>query len=74
MIDSAAMLTVAGKSDALGERRTEADGPGDASKPTLRGERPCAPEARLAGWLLADQASPVRLHSRGAKRSAADMG
>ena len=32
------------------------------------------PKARLDGWLLADQAWPVRLHCRGAKRSAAGMG
>ncbi|WP_434782589.1 hypothetical protein [Ferrovum myxofaciens] len=66
--------TVAGKSDELGERRTAADGPGDALQPTPRGERPCVPAARLAGGLLADQVQPVRLHSRGAKRSAAGMG
>jgi len=66
--------TVAGESDELGEKRTAADGPGDALKPTPRGERPCVPAARLAGWLLADQVQPVRLHSRGAKQGAAGMG
>jgi len=66
--------TVAGKSDELGERRTAADGPGDALNPTPRGERPCVPGARLAGWLLADQVQPVRRHSRGAKQGAAGMG
>lgn len=52
--------TVAGKSDELGERRTAANGPGGALKPTPRGERPCVPAARLAGWLLVDQVQPVR--------------
>jgi len=66
--------TVAGESDGLGERRTAADGPGDALKPTPRGERPCVQRARLAGWLLADQVQPVRRHSRGAKQRAAGMG
>ena len=66
--------TVAGESDELGEKRTAADGPGDALKPTPRGERPCVPAARLAGWLLADQVQPVRLHSRGDKQGAAGMG
>ena len=66
--------TVAGKSDELGERRTAANGPGGALKPTPRGERPCVPKACLAGWLLADQAQPVRRYRRGAKRSAAGMG
>ena len=41
--------TVAEKSDGLGERRTAADGPGDALKPTPRGERHCVPQARLTG-------------------------
>ena len=55
-LDSQALrATVAGKSDELGERRTAADGPGDALKPTPRGERPCVPAARLDGWLLAVQ-------------------
>ena len=66
--------TVAGKSDELGERRTAANGPGGALKPTPRGERPCVPAARLASWLLADQVQPVRLHSRDAKQGAAGMG
>ena len=66
--------TVAGESDELGEKRTAADGPGDALKPAPRGERPCVPAARLAGWLLADQVQPVRLHSRGDKQGAAGMG
>ena len=66
--------TVAGKSDELGERRTAANGPGGALKPTPRGERPCVPAARLAGWLLVDQVQPVRLRSRGAKQGAAGMG
>ncbi|MCT8875919.1 hypothetical protein [Shewanella xiamenensis] len=70
----AARATVAGKSDELGERRTAANGPGDALKPTPRGERPCVPAARLAGGVLADQVQPVRLHCRGAKQSAAGMG
>ena len=70
----APQATVAGKSDELGERRTAADGPGDALKPTPRGERPCVPQARLAGGMLADQVQPVRLHCRGAKQSAAGMG
>ena len=65
---------VAGESDGLGERRTAADGPGNALKPTPRGKRPCVPKARLAGWLLADQVQPVRRHCRGAKQSAAGMG
>jgi hypothetical protein len=57
--------TVAGKSDELGERRIAADGSGGALKPTPRGERPCVPAARLAGWPLADQVQPVRRHCRG---------
>jgi len=40
---------VAGESDELGERRTAVDGPGDALKPTPRGERPCVQQARLTG-------------------------
>ena len=66
--------TVAGESDELGERRSAANGPGDALKPTPRGERRRVPTARLAGWRLAAQAKPVRRHCRGAKRSAAGMG
>ncbi|MGP1680275.1 MAG: hypothetical protein ACTS6J_24345, partial [Burkholderiales bacterium] len=46
----------------------------DALKPTPRGERPCVPKARLAGWGLADQVQPVRRHCRGAKQRAAGMG
>ncbi len=54
----------------------------DEQRPTGRGcaetnaarRAPRVPKARLAGWLLADQAQPVRLHCRGAKRSAAGMG
>ena len=49
-LDSQALrATVAEKSDQLGERRTAADGPGDALKPTPRGERPCVHQARLTG-------------------------
>ncbi len=66
--------TVAGKSDGLWERRTAADGPGDALKPTPRGERHCVPAARLDRCRSADQVQPVRRHSRGAKQSAAGMG
>ena len=74
-LDSQALrATVAGKSDELGERRTAADGPGAALKPTPRGKRHCVLQARLAGWLLADQVQPVRRHCRGAKHSAAGMG
>lgn len=40
---------VAGESDELGERRTAVDGPGDALKPTPRGERPCVQQARQTG-------------------------
>ena len=74
-LDSQALrATVAEKSDQLGERRTAADGPGAALNPTPRGKRLCVPAARLDGWLLADQAPPVRRHCRGAKQRAAGMG
>ena len=58
----------------LGKDEQRPMGQGDALKPTPRGERPCVPAARLAGWLLADQVQPVRLHSRGDKQGAAGMG
>lgn len=58
----------------LGKDEQQPMGQRNALKPTPRGERPCVPAARLAGWLLADQVQPVRLYSRGAKQGAAGMG
>lgn len=61
--------TVAGKSDELGERRTAADGPGDALKPTPRSERP-----RTKGtpsWMAVGRSGATcsaALHGRQAER------
>jgi hypothetical protein len=65
--------TVAGKSDELGERRTAANGPGGALKPTPRGERPCA--SGTPSWMAVGRSGATcSVHARGAKQGAAGMG